>query len=230
MGWVKTLLRFCLLAGVKALSRAFYRFKVEWVGKRPRRPFRDTRICILLNHTSLFEPVFLALPPVAWLWKAAAAGLLPGADSTLDRPLAGRFFKWMAADVVSVTRNRDRSWTNFIARVREDNIVIMAPEGRMKRLNGLDKHGRPMSLRGGIVDILNKKTTGTMMILYSGGLHHVQAPGEPNPRLFETIKARLEEVGIEDYKRAMGHGTAEFRANVIADLEKRRDRHCDWGP
>jgi hypothetical protein len=211
---------------VKALSRLFYRFEVEWVGHKPRRPFHDARIGLLLNHTSLYEPIFFGILPSFWLFEACKRGILPGADSTLDRPLVGKFFKWIAADVVPVTRNRDRSWTQFVDKVSEESILLMAPEGRMKRLNGLDKHGRPMSLRGGIVDILHKKTEGTMLLLYSGGLHHVQAPGEPIPRLFQTVRAKLEEIPIEEYKKAMGHGTPEFRANVISDLERRRDLHC----
>jgi hypothetical protein len=33
-------------------------------------------------------------------------------------------------------------------------MVLMAPEGRMKRADGLDAHGQPMTVRGGIADIL----------------------------------------------------------------------------
>jgi hypothetical protein len=129
---------------------------------------------------------------------------------------------------VSVTRSRDRSWRDFLSRIDESAVVLISPEGRMKRRDGLDKHGRPMTLRGGIVDVLELKNEGTMLLVYSEGLHHVQAPGEGLPRLFVRVRARLEEVPIAAYKAAMGHGTPEFRANVVADLEKRRDRHCPW--
>ena len=37
-----------------------------------------------------------------------------------------------------------------------DVVVVLSPEGRMKRKNGLDKHGRPMTVRGGIGDILDR--------------------------------------------------------------------------
>lgn len=224
----RTLFRFLLLAGVKALSLAFFRFRVEWVGKRPRRPFRDSRVVILLNHTSLMEPVFLALPPLGWLWTAARSGLMPGADSTLNRPLVGRFFKWMVPDAVSVTRNRDHTWRDFLSRIKGDKIIVMSPEGRMKRRNGLDKHGRPMTMRGGISEVLERIDEGTMVILYSGGLHHIQAPGEGWPKPFQEVRARLEELSIPAYKAELGHGAPEFRANLMADLEKRRDRHCAW--
>lgn len=221
-------LRFLFLAALKLLSRLCFAFTVEWVGRRPREPFREARIGLLLNHTSLLEPVFLAVLPLPWLWRVARTGLLPGADSTLDRPLAGRLFKWLVPDAVSVTRNRDRTWRDFLGRIRGETVVLMAPEGRMKRRTGLDKHGKPMTMRGGIVDILERMEEGTLVLLYSGGLHHVQAPGEGLPRLFRRVYVRIEEIPIRRYKRDRGHGTPEFRARVIADLETRRDRHCHW--
>lgn len=226
---MRTLLRFSLLAATNILSRVFFSFTLEWVGRRPAIPFRHARMAILLNHTSLFEPIFLAVAPFSWLWKASCRGLMPGADSTLNRPLAGRFFKWMVPDAVSVTRNRDRTWTDFISRIRKDTIIIMSPEGRMRRRTGLDKHGQPMTMRGGIVDVLDRINDGTMVFVYSGGLHHIQAPGEGFPRLFQRVRVRLEEVGIESYKKSLGHGTEDFRSAVMKDLELRRDRHCQWG-
>lgn len=224
------LLRFALLAAIKIAARVFFRFHVEWVGGHPSAaPCGDARVALLLNHTSLFEPIFLAVLPFGWLWRMAGRGLIPTADSTLDRPFVGRFFKWMVPSMVGVTRNRDRTWTDFLSRINRAAIIIMAPEGRMKRPTGLDKHGQPMTVRGGIADVLERKNEGTMLIVYSGGLHHVQTPGEGFPRLFELVRVRFEEVGIESYKHALGHGTPDFRAHVIADLERRRDLYCRWG-
>ncbi|MBI3552331.1 MAG: hypothetical protein HY077_07420 [Elusimicrobia bacterium] len=220
--------RFLLLAGIKAVSRAFYAFDWEWVGRRPPHPFRDVRIGILLNHTSLFEPILLGFLPFGFLWEVAKRGLMPGADITMSRPIAGKLFSFMVADAVSITRARDASWRNFTSRITEDAVVVMSPEGRMKRRTGLDKFGKPMSVRGGIGDVLDRKTEGTMLIIYSEGLHHLQAPGEGFPNLFQRVRARLEEVPIERYKKALGHGTHDFRANVMADLDRRRDLHCPW--
>lgn len=220
--------RFLFLASIKVWSLLFFRFTVEWVGRRPKHPFRDAHVGLLLNHTSLFEPIFLAVLPFSWLWELSLRGLLPGADSTLDRPVAGRFFKFLVPNAVSVTRNRDKTWRDFIAQVHRHTIILMSPEGRMKRRTGLDKHGRPMTMRGGIADVLERKQEGTLVLLYSAGLHHVQAPGEGWPNLFQHVRARLEEVPIERYKQKRGHGTPEFRTNVMKDLETRRDRHCCW--
>ena len=38
--------------------------------------------------------------------------------------------------------------------IDEDAVVIILPEGRMKRATGLDKKGMPMTVRGGVADIL----------------------------------------------------------------------------
>jgi hypothetical protein len=221
-------LRFLVLLAIKVVSRVFYRFEVEWVGHKPRHPFDKVGIFLLLNHTSLFEPILCGAVPMGFMWHAAQRGLLPGADSTLNRPIAGRFFKILLPNVVAVTRNRDKSWRDFIDHVKDDTIVLMSPEGRMKRRDGLDKHGKPMTMRGGIVDILEKKKHGTLMLMYSEGLHHVQAPGEGFPNLFQTVRMRFEEIPIEEYKRHLHHGSEHFRTNVMRDLERRRDAHCPW--
>lgn len=222
------LLRFFLLGVIKILSLVFFRFSVEWAAPPPANPFGDARIGVLLNHTSLFEPVFFAVFPWRWIWAISQHGLMPGADATLGRPVAGRLFKFMVPNAVSVTRSRDRTWSDFMSLVGEKDVVLISPEGRMKRRTGLDKHGKPMTLKGGIVDILERKTEGTIILIYSGGLHHIHAPGEGLPRLFVRVRVRFEEIAIERYKKDRGHGTPEFRANVMADLERRRDLHCRW--
>ncbi len=222
------LLRFLLLASIKAASRLAFRFEVEWVGRRPRSPLAQTRVMILLNHTSLFEPVFLAVLPLPFLWRLARRALMPGADKTLERPLVGRFFKALAPGVVGLTRTRDSSWRHFLARVDEESIVVMAPEGRMKRPGGFDVHGKPMTVRTGIADVLAAKDEGTLFVVYSAGLHHVQAPGQGAPRLFQTVRARLEELPIAAYKRRLRFGEPGFAERVASDLERRRDRHCRW--
>lgn len=216
-----------MLAAVKVLSRVFFRFDVEWVGAggRPER-WDDVRAAVLLNHTSLFEPVFIGVAPWRFLWAVARHGLLPGADSTLNRPLVGRFFKALAPQVVSLTRLRDKTWRDFLSRLGPRTLVLMAPEGRMKRRGGRDKHGMPMTVRGGIADVLDGLSDGRMLVLYSGGLHHVHAPGDRFPSLFRRVRARLELVDIAAYKKGLRAGEPGFRERVIADLERRRDERC----
>jgi len=98
----------------------------------------------------------------------------------------------------------------------------------MKRATGLDKHGQPMTVRGGIADILTAIPDGLMMIIYSGGLHHVQAPGQAFPRLFKTLRLRFEVVEIESYvKEVRANTEGRFKRAVKTDLEARRSLHCD---
>lgn len=212
---------------VKAFARTFYRFESEWVGPKPKDPrWRDVRMGILLNHTSLFEPMFSGLMPSFFLWKIASRGIFPVADVTLKRPIAGRVLRFFAPDVVSLTRKRDDSWDGFLSKLDEDSVLIFMPEGRMKRPTGLDKHGRPMTVQGGVVEALKMIGRGTVLIGYSGGLHHVQAPGDRFPRLFKTIRMNFECLDIESYLASFQGMDRIDRKKLTADLEARRDKHC----
>ena len=107
-------------------------------------------------------------------------------------------------------------------------MVVILPEGRMKRLNGLDSKGQPMTVRGGIADILDEIPEGPMLIAYSGGLHHVQAPGERLPRLFRRIRMNFELVEISAYRQERlreSSGPIGFKRAVVEDLERRRALH-----
>jgi hypothetical protein len=107
-------------------------------------------------------------------------------------------------------------------------LVIILPEGRMKRANGLDSYGREMTVRAGIADILDVLPDGRMLMVYSGGLHHVQVPGELLPTLFKTIRVRMEMLDIATYKKQveLDHPDMNFRGAVVADLTRRRDEYC----
>jgi len=111
--------------------------------------------------------------------------------------------------------------------IDDDSLVIILPEGRMKRATGLDKHGMPMTVRGGIADILEIVNKGKMVILYSGGLHHVQRPGQLIPKLFREIKMNSEKVDIEKYIEEMrSKSDQDFKTTVVIDLERRMDKFC----
>jgi hypothetical protein len=226
-----TLLRsaivFSLLFSLKTLSRIFYRHDWAWVGEKlPGNPWKGLRLVVFLNHTSLFEPLFLGVPPARFIWRLAAHGVVPAADKTTDRPLVGMVFRFIAHEVIPITRQRDDSWTQVLSTIEPDSMVAIAPEGRMKRANGLDLHGRPMTVRGGVSDILQAFRHGRMLIAYSGGLHHVQVPGHI-PNVFKTVSLRLEVLEIADYmQQMMKDGPEQFKRNVIQDLERRRDLHC----
>ena len=215
------------LYSLKILSKIFYRHEFDFIEPVPPNPWKKIHLVVFLNHTSLFEPVFLGVPPAGFIWRLAAHGVVPAADKTTDRPLVGMVFKFIAHEVIPITRQRDDTWSQVLSTIDEDSMVAIAPEGRMKRANGLDLHGNPMTVRGGIADILLALKKGRMLIAYSGGLHHVQVPGHM-PRIFKTVRLRGEVMEIEDYINQMMQlgGPEQFKRNVIKDLERRRDTYC----
>jgi hypothetical protein len=229
---VRDALVFLLLLAVKLVTRLFYRIDVRWIDDPPRDRWHHVRLAALLNHTSLYEPLFVGGCPVHFLFRLARHGVIPVAQKTTDRVVVGRFFGLIAKRVISITRARDETWKAVLEQIDPDAMVILAPEGRMKRANGLDSEGRPMTVRGGIADILESIGEGRMILAYSGGLHHVQIPGERFPRLWKTIRLRLELVDIETYRRELlaAAGREGFRRAVTADLERRRDLYCPAEP
>jgi 1-acyl-sn-glycerol-3-phosphate acyltransferase len=217
---------FGMLIVLKTLSRIFYRPDFGFIGPTPPDPW-DVRLVVFLNHTSLFEPVFLSGVPPRFIWRLAAHGVIPAADKTTDRPLVGIVFRFVAHSVIPITRQRDQTWFAVLDKIDPKSMVVIAPEGRMKRETGLDLHGKPMTVRGGVADIMLAIEHGRMLLAYSGGLHHVQIPGKI-PNLFERVQMRIENLEISDYiaeQMAKG-GAEEFKRNVIRDLESRRDTYC----
>jgi hypothetical protein len=225
---VRSYVVFLVLLAIKVFSRLFYRLDVQWIGEVPPGPWRHLRLAAILNHTSLYEALFAAACPNHFLWRLARHGVVPIADKTRNRALVGRFYGLVAARVISITRERDETWSQVLKQIDPDAMVIILPEGRMKRGTGLDAQGNPMTVRGGIADILETLGEGRVLIAYSGGLHHVHTPGERFPRLFKTIHLRLEVVDIDEYRAArMAEGGHKgFRRAVVHDLERRRDTIC----
>jgi len=218
---------FSVLVLLKYVSKIFYRHDFAFVGNPPEQPWKGLRIVAFLNHTSLFEPVFLGLVPNSFIWRLAAHGVVPAAEKTTSRPLAGLVFKFVAHHVIAITRERDQTWFAVLNTIDPQSMVVLAPEGRMKRDTGLDANGNRMTVRGGIADILLAVKQGPLFIAYSGGLHHVQHPGRA-PRLFKTVRLRAENIEIADYIAAMSAegGPEQFKKNVMRDLERRRDLYC----
>ncbi|MBT4792884.1 MAG: hypothetical protein HON90_15015 [Halobacteriovoraceae bacterium] len=216
---MRRLVSFIILMFIKTFSKAFFKLEVEWISDK--KGFEDLRMVVLLNHTSLYEPLFLAAAPNWFLWRLAQKMVAPGADKTLNRPLVGLFWKFMAPGLMPITRKRDKSWFKFLQAIQNKNIVLIAPEGRMKRSSGFDSKGKPMSVRSGIAEIINEIDDGRILIGYSGGLHHVQHPGQLLPRLFQTIRLNLESVDVQEYKDKLQSSGIQFRKDVVSDLEAR---------
>lgn len=225
MEFLRSALVSTVLSLLKIVSKLFYRFDFGFIGPTPPDPWADIRLVVFLNHTSLFEPIFLGAVPNSFIWRLAAHGVIPAADKTTDRPLVGMVYKFVAHHVIAITRQRDDTWFQVLQKIDPHSMVVIAPEGRMKRANGLDLNGKPMTVRGGVADILQAVKTGRMLIAYSGGLHHVQVPGKL-PRPFKTVALRVENLDIAQYiaELVARGGEAEFKKSVMKDLDARRDR------
>ena len=218
---MRRLLGFIILSGVKIFSWCFYRCRYQWLTPLPENHWKKIRLMVLLNHTSLYEPLFLQILPFSFLWHLAGHFNIPGADITLNRPIVGTFWKLMVPNIASISRKKDETWENYLKSIKHDDVVMIAPEGRMKRPNGLDKVGRPMTVRAGIGDIIDSIEDGGMVLCHSGGLHHVQRPGQQFPKLFKTIRMNLSYIDLKDYKAQFTGGPRERKFHIVQDLQKK---------
>ncbi len=225
---IQSIFTFLLLSSIMILSRIFYRHEGEWLGDIPARDWGKLRALVILNHTSLFEPLLAGFGDWRLFWIFARHGVLPIAEKTMKRRI-GILFGFLVKHPVVITRQRDHTWESVLNKLDDQSIVIILPEGRMKRADGLDASGRPMTIRGGIADILEPLDSGRILMVYSGGLHHIQVPGESRwPKLFKTVRARLELMEIQDYKAGVMAASedGDLRKALIKDLTARRDLHC----
>lgn len=211
---------FILLSSVKIFSHLFFRGHFKWENANAKN-LAEIRLLIFLNHTSLYEPLFLQAVPFSFLWRLTHHAHIPGADITLNRPIVGRFWKLLFPGISTITRKKDETWDQFINAISEKSIIAIAPEGRMKRTNGLDKFGKPMNVRGGIADIIELLGTGKMLLCLSGGLHHVQAPGIMIPKLFKPISMNFVCIDIQEYLATKSLESRRRKIEITQDLEKR---------
>jgi 1-acyl-sn-glycerol-3-phosphate acyltransferase len=218
---------FLVLASVKTLSTILFKCKVKWITNAPDYPWtNDIRHIVFLNHTSLYEPIFLQVVSYRYLWELSARANVPAADITLNRPIVGLFWKLMIPNIVPVTRKSDSSWENYVKNIRHDDVVLIAPEGRMKRPNGLDKYGKKMTVRGGVADIIMSMNDGKMLLAFSGGLHHVQAPGQHVPNFFRKIQMNIAYLDIADYKKKFPSDPRAQKLAIVQDLQNRLENDC----
>ena len=224
---LRQIIAFFVLSSIKIGSQLFYKHEFRWIPERNEVPFDEVRIIALLNHTSLYEPLFTCALPFSILWKIAGHSSIPGANTTLDRPLVGFLYKLMLPKITSITRRRDNTWNTYLNSIKSNDIVIIAPEGCMKRPNGLNKHGKKMVVRGGIADILERFDDGYLILAMSGGLHHVQAPGQHLPKIFKRISMNVFCLNIKEYKSRFNSASSrEMKLKIVEDLQKRLENDC----
>ena len=117
-----------MLLTLKYLSKIFYRHDFAWVGDVPPDPWKGIRLVAFLNHTSLFEPVFLGGVPNSFIWRIAAHGVIPAADKTTGRPLVGLIFKFVAHHVIAITRERNDAAKSSSARLVSGSGLRKLPQ------------------------------------------------------------------------------------------------------
>ena len=211
---------------IKLFVKVFYKVEVIYVHDNEESFWtNDINVFAFLNHTSLFEPLLFASIPNIFFKENLRRVVVPAADVTMERPLVGSLYKSFFPQIVPISRKRDETWLAFKKKIRENSLVVIAPEGRMMRKDGLDKHGKPMTIKSGIADILKEANEGYLVLATSGGLHHVQSPGEPYFRLFKTIKISYEKISIPKYKKLINFEDRDYQRQVVNDLTKRMNQN-----
>lgn len=223
---MRRILAFIILSSIKIFSKVFFRGQFTWLDEVPKNPWQKIRLVLLLNHTSLYEPLFIQVLPFSYLWYISGNLNIPGADVTLKRPIVGTFWKLMFPNIVPISRKKDSTWETYLKNIKHTDVVMLAPEGRMKRLNGLDKYGKKMTVRGGVADIIEEMNEGVMLIGLSGGLHHIQSPGQLFPRPFRKIVINLSYIDIKKYKASFRGSPRERKLNMTRDLQERLEKDC----
>jgi 1-acyl-sn-glycerol-3-phosphate acyltransferase len=221
---MRTLISFSIFIGIKIFIKIFYKVEIKWLSES--KGWDRIRYIVFLNHTSLYEPLYIGVLPIPFIWRISRKLIAPGADKTLDRPLVGIFWKLMGPGIISITRKRDKSWFRFMQAVHNRAVIVMAAEGRMKRRTGLDVNGKPMTVRSGVADVLEQINEGNMIVAYSGGLHHVQVPGQRLPKLFKTLKINFELLDIADYKSKFNTEGIQWKRDVVEDFQHRLEANC----
>ncbi len=219
-------LAFFILALVKTLSHIFYRQDFQWLGEKPDDVWNKARVIALLNHTSLYEPLFIQGWSYSYLWKITNNLSVPGADVTLNRPFVGLFWKLMMPNISSVSRKSDTTWSSYLESIQGDSIVLIAPEGRMKRPNGLDRFGKAMTVRPGIADIILAVPEGGMILCLSGGLHHIQMPGQHFPKLFRSLRMNFVYLDLNEYRQRFSGSSREQKLLITKDLQRYLETTC----
>ena len=216
-------IRFLFLILVKSSSKLLYSTDYKWISSKPK-DWKDISLVVILNHTSLFEFIYCSALPNNYLWEISNRLILPVADKTMKKRFYGFFFRHLAPKCITLTRKRDESWRHFINSIEHDDICIFMPEGRMKRVNGLDVQGKKMTVRTGIYDLLLKYRQNKALFVYSKGLHKILPPGKIVPNIFQRVQANLEVIELNQYLENFSQFDKPWQ-KIAQDLESRRDRY-----
>ena len=76
----------------------------------------------------------------------------------------------MLRGIKGISRVFYRFDINWVHPPPPDTMVIIMPEGRMMRANGLDKNSRAMTVRGGVADIVRSIPPGLLLLRPGAGI------------------------------------------------------------
>ncbi len=71
---IRATLVFLLLLAIKLVCLPFWRVKYRWIKPPLPHPWRKIRVVALLNHTSLFEPIFVNMIAAGSAGRGRAGG------------------------------------------------------------------------------------------------------------------------------------------------------------
>src|SRR4051812_46722974 len=101
---ISRLISAAFVFSVKLMTKLFYRTEAKWLTPLDQIKWEELRLAVVLNHTSLFEFLFVSAIPNYRLWRAIKRVVVPVADVTMNRPLVGTFFKVIAPNAMPITR------------------------------------------------------------------------------------------------------------------------------
>ena len=214
--------RFSILLFLKFFCFVFFFTKVNYKNTK-NIPWEKINLILFLNHTSLFEFIFITIVPIKYLWRMSEKLIFPVADISYDKFLFGNFIKKLGPYPIRISRKRDKSWSYFLRKLTNDKILIFPAEGRMRRKTGLDKDGKPLTVRSGVCDILKKYESCPFLIMYSHGIHHVYAPEDKLPKLFKRISITIEMLSVSDYCKKFTKDSVLNKKALRSDLDRKRD-------
>ena len=61
-------------------------------------------LILFLNHTSLFEFIFITIVPIKYLWRMSEKLIFPVADISYDKFLFGNFIKKLGPYPIRISR------------------------------------------------------------------------------------------------------------------------------
>ena len=129
---MRSRLIYLILLALKTFSHLFYKHDVAWVSETgDEDPWKEFRLVVVLNHTSLLEWLFAGSVPNSFMKRIATDAVVPVADKTFNRPVVGRFFRLIIPNPIPITREADHTWQQVLEHIGSDRMVIIFPEGRV---------------------------------------------------------------------------------------------------